>query len=122
MDKRSELGKIGEDITSKKLEREGFCILHKNYRKRSGEIDIIAQKEEILIFVEVKMRRKPLFDLSYLIVPSKQKKIITVAKEYISRYDHSDKICRFDVALIEGTKDNHKMTYFENAFTEAEYY
>ena len=74
MDKRAKLGKKGEDIVAKKLKSEGFSILHRNYRKRFGEIDIIAVKKDLLIFVEVKMRKNPLFDLSYLIVPSKQKK------------------------------------------------
>ncbi len=118
MNPRSKLGKTGEDIVAKKLQEAGFYILDRNYKKRFGEVDIIALKKDLLIFVEVKMRRNPLFDLSYLIVLSKQKKIISVAKEYIARYDHSQKVCRFDVALIEGTEQNYKLTYLPNAFIE----
>jgi len=122
MDLRKILGKSGEDIVSDLLEKEKFTILDRNYKKRFGEIDIIASKKDLLVFVEVKMRRNPLFDLSYLISPSKQKKIISVAKEYIARYDHSQKVCRFDVALIEGTRESHRVTYIPNAFVEQEYY
>jgi len=117
MDHRSRLGKAGEEIVVEKLQSEGFSILERNYTKRFGEVDIIASKKELLIFVEVKMRKNPLFDLAYLIVPSKQKKIISIAKEYITRYDHSQKVCRFDVALIEGTIQKHTLTYLANAFT-----
>lgn len=116
MNQKTELGKSGEDIVAHKLEQEGFAILHKNYRRRFGEIDIIATKKDLLIFVEVKMRKNPQFDLAYLIGPSKQKKIISVAKAYLARYDHYGKVCRFDVALIEGTTSNYTLRYFENAF------
>jgi len=118
MDKRTKFGNVGENIVANKLKKDGFSILHRNYKKRYGEIDIIAAKKDLLIFVEVKMRKNPLFDLCYLISFSKQKKIIAVAKEYIARYDCLRKICRFDVALIKGTKENYKLTYISNAFTE----
>jgi len=116
MHERSKLGKAGENIIAKNLEKQGFSILHKNYTKQYGEIDLIACKDNLLIFVEVKMRKNPMFDLSYLITPSKQKKISKVAKEYVSRYNHNTKTCRFDVALIVGTKYNHTITYIPNAF------
>jgi len=116
MNHKTELGKSGENIVAQKLKKDGFAILNQNYRRRFGEIDIIATKDDLLIFVEVKMRKNPLFDLAYLIGPSKQKKIISVAKEYLARYDHYGKVCRFDVALIEGTPDNYNLRYYENAF------
>jgi len=122
MDKRSELGKLGEDIVSAKLQKNGFTILNRNYKKQFGEIDIIAGKNDLLIFVEVKMRKNPQFDLCYLVSPSKQKKISLVAKEYIARYNHIQKVCRFDVALIEGSKENHKLTYIPNAFQDQDDY
>jgi len=121
MDKRSQLGQAGENIVAQKLLADGFEILHKNYRKRYGEIDLIAQKDDQLLFIEVKMRKNPLFDLGYLITYSKQNKIIKVAKEYIARYNHEEKACRFDVALIVGTKQKHKLTYIPNAFGDNEY-
>jgi len=118
MDCRSQLGKTGEDLVVTLLEKRGFYVLHRNYRKRYGEIDLIASKEDLLLFIEVKMRKNPRFDLEYLITYSKQKKIVMVAKEYIARYNHDQKTCRFDVALIEGTKENHKLTYIPNAFED----
>jgi len=118
MNKKAILGKAGEDIVAKKLERNGFSVLEKNYTKKYGEIDLIAQKGDLLLFIEVKMRKNPLFELEYLITPRKQKKIIAVAKEYIARNNCNNKICRFDIALITGTKYNHKLNYIPNAFGE----
>ncbi|MHB1118297.1 MAG: YraN family protein [Minisyncoccota bacterium] len=48
------VGRIGEDIAGKYLENKGFVIIGRNYRKKYGEIDIIAQKDEIIHFIEVK--------------------------------------------------------------------
>jgi len=114
MDKRKKLGNQGEELVAKNLEQRGFTIQHRNYRKRYGEIDIIAQQDDLLVFVEVKWRKRAYFDARQLVPWSKQKKIIMVAKEYIARYDHADSVCRFDVALIEGGR----LTYLPNAFTE----
>ncbi|KKW25073.1 MAG: hypothetical protein UY74_C0009G0014 [Candidatus Kaiserbacteria bacterium GW2011_GWC2_52_8b] len=51
---RKEIGRIGEEIASKFLERKGFVIIERNFRKPWGEIDIIAEKDRIVRFVEVK--------------------------------------------------------------------
>ena len=51
---RSERGRLGEEYAARLLEREGYRILSRNFRTRYGEIDLIAQKGEILAFVEVK--------------------------------------------------------------------
>ena len=114
MDNRKQLGIEGENYIAQTLEKDGFTIQHRNYRKRYGEIDIIACKDDLLVFVEVKCRKRAYFEATQLVPWGKQKKIIMVAKEYIARYDHADKVCRFDVALIEGGQ----LTYLENAFTE----
>lgn len=116
MDKRKQFGQEGEERVARYLEQRGFVIEKKNYRKQFGEIDLIASNKEILLFVEVKRRRRSYFDLSFLITPRKQKKIIMVAKEYIARYNHELKECRFDVALL----DNDQLTYMPNAFQEGE--
>lgn len=118
MDRRKKLGQQGEDLTARMLEKKGFVIEHRNYRKRYGEIDLIASKKELLVFVEVKRRTRAYFHLEQLITPRKQRKIIMVAKEYIARYNQTEKVCRFDVALIDG----NQLTYLPNAFTEGEYY
>ena len=53
---KKELGKIGEEISSNYLKKCGYKIIERNYRCRSGEIDIIAKDKEELVFIEVKTR------------------------------------------------------------------
>jgi len=117
-DERILLGKQGEEHVIKHLRSSGFTLLAQNYQQRQGEIDIIAMKEDLIVFVEVKLRRTSYFPLSQLVPTSKQKKIVKTAIFYILSNKLRDKIYRFDVALLEifGTHD-YRMTYIENAFT-----
>ena len=110
------LGSQAEQFVARHLEKQGFTILDQNYKKKFGEIDVIAIKADLLIFVEVKMRSKSYFDSAELITVTKQRKIINVAYEYISRYKHDDKTCRFDVALVGLQENNPHITYISDAF------
>lgn len=112
---RTQRGDQGEERVASFLKSEGFIVVARNYQKPYGEIDVIAQCGELLVFVEVKTRTKELFDLSELITVSKQRKIIMAAKAFIAEYQHDDKACRFDVALLEDGI-NGKMSYIPNAF------
>lgn len=113
---RKIIGNDGEKATAAYLEKEGFTIAHLNYRKFYGEIDIIAHKKGIVVFVEVKTRKKSYFDASLLVPPSKQRKIILVAKEYIAKHNLHDMIFRFDVSLVTPDGGHHTICYIPNAF------
>lgn len=115
------LGKKGEELVASYLQKQGFIILAVNYRIKAGEVDIIAQKKEVMAFVEVKLRKNPQFPLSELIVPSKQRKVIKAALWYISSNRLQDVVFRFDVALLEPQGNDYTITYIENAFTASEY-
>ena len=117
MNYRIEKGKEGELLVAQYLQKQGYAIVTKNYRKRFGEIDLIATKGDTLAFVEVKWRRNPLVDPAELIGPSKQKKIIFIAKEFLSKHTDLDVVCRFDVALIEDNNNSINLQYIPNAFT-----
>lgn len=117
MNYRITKGKEGELLVAQYLQRNGYTILTQNYRKRFGEIDIIAQKNDTIAFVEVKWRHNPLIDSAELIGPSKQKKIISIAKEFLSKHTHLEVVCRFDVALIEQNNNSINLQYIPNAFT-----
>ncbi|OGB83809.1 YraN family protein [candidate division TM6 bacterium RIFCSPHIGHO2_12_FULL_32_22] len=112
-------GNFGEKLVSEYLVKNGFKVLHRNYRQRYGEIDLIAEKNEVVAFVEVKFRQNEYFSLSDVITRSKQKKIILAAKRFISMSDFVDKVFRFDVALILKEGDNFRINYIENAFVES---
>lgn len=113
---RSQIGIQGEETTSQFLIKQGFTIIERNFRIRGGEIDIIAIKKELLIFVEVKSRSTLYFNTSEVITKSKQKKIILAAKTFLARNQYIDKVCRFDVALVKSYSSS--ITYLANAFSE----
>jgi putative endonuclease len=114
-DTRLVTGQQGENQVSRWLERNGYEILQRNYRVRTGEIDIIARKQEVIAFIEVKYRSDHYFSLSEVITPTKQKRIIRAAHFFIAQ--HPNLLCsyRFDVALVEPGCD---IAYIENAFGE----
>ena len=110
-----------EEHVAQYLIELGFSIIARNYKRSFGEIDLIAQKEDLLIFIEVKARKKPLFDMSELISYTKQKKIITVAKSYLAAHNIYDMNCRFDVALVSTNNTTLNLEYISNAFTETDF-
>jgi putative endonuclease len=112
-------GDLAETHVAKELQKDGYTIIARNYQKPYGEIDIIAQKKDVIAFVEVKMRRSNTIPMQEIITPAKQKKIILVAKEYICSHRINNKICRFDAALVfTDTHNHHQLTYIPNAFQE----
>ena len=111
------MGNFGEYLAGNYLEKKGFKIINKNYSSRYGEVDIVAEKNNSLVFVEVKLRKKNSKVSGGESVNSfKQRKIIKTALVYISNLK-KDLNARFDVVEICGGVDNHKITHLENAFT-----
>ncbi len=93
-------GKLGEQITSEYLIDNGYDILDINYRTRHGEVDIIAKKDDILVFVEVKTRAEDsIIKAREFVTASKQQKIIKTAAEYIAQGNFDCPI-RFDVVEV----------------------
>ena len=116
IDRRSR-GRLGEQLVAQKLQAEGFTIDAYNFANSYGEIDLIARKDNLLLFIEVKLRTNSNVDPAELILASKQKKIVTVAKFFLSMHtEHQDMICRFDVALVEYSNGNPIIQYIPNAF------
>ncbi len=115
---KREIGNAGECAVAKHLQNQGFMIIAQNYTVRGGEIDIIATKEQLMIFVEVKTRTKTMFPLSQVITITKQKKIILTAKYFLNQYTSKDLILRFDVALVQDST----ITYIPSAFSDSSSY
>lgn len=116
-DLRKELGHKGEQLVARYLERDGFTVRALNYSRKTGEIDVIAQKNELIVFVEVKVRQTHYFHLSSVIDHVKQQKIIKTAQVYSAYNQLSEHVLRFDVALLQHNKDTYDITYIPNAFT-----
>jgi putative endonuclease len=106
-------GNKGELQAAKFLEKNGYKILTTNFRSPFGEIDIIAKKNDITIFIEVKLRESYSFGTANETIPqSKMNKIIKTAHFWIAKQEYEIP-CRFDVITI----DNNKLTHIKNAFT-----
>ena len=113
------LGQKGEQLVADYLVAQGFQIMARNYRRAYGEIDLIAEKDELLVFVEVKLRSHVYFDLSEVITASKQRRIILTAKDFLARYTGGERVCRFDVALINNQDGQLLLDYIANAFQDS---
>ncbi|HEX9974511.1 MAG TPA: YraN family protein [bacterium] len=116
-DKQPSVGKLGEDLAANFLEEKGFNIIERNYRFGHGEIDIIAEKEEMLIFIEVKTKKFGDFgDPINWVSRGKQKQIGRIARGYLYEKNITDRDCRFDVVLVTWEDGLWKIDHLENAF------
>lgn len=108
-------GKEKEQMAEKYLKNNGFKIIEKNYAKRSGEIDIIAKKEDFIIFVEVRSLKEGEIDPIETVSAKKREKIIKTARIFLMERPEFEKCSiRFDFIGILGDK----ITHIENAFWE----
>lgn len=116
---RQQLGILGENLAVAALRSRGYAILARRHRSRYGEIDIIAEDGRCIVFVEVKLRTTGLFGEAFEAIPRwKQRRIITVALDYLSRNALLDRPVRFDVAAIDERKGTLEVELIEDAFTE----
>ena len=100
----AEKGAEAEERAARFLERQGLCILQRNYRTRQGEVDVIAQEGATLVFVEVRARRSLAFGGAAASVNrAKQRRIEAAARHYLLRLG-SEPPCRFDVLAWQGTQ------------------
>lgn len=113
MNKR-QIGSGYEEQAAEFLQRAGMQILHRNFRTRAGEIDLVARDGSCLVFVEVKYRRDSRMGTALEAVDlRKQGMIIKTARYYLLRFGYSaDTPCRFDVVGITG----NEITYVKDAF------
>ena len=119
--KKRELGAWGERSVSAYLERKGYRVLERNFRCRMGEIDLIVQKDDILAFVEVKLRRNALHgEARGFVTWAKKQKLRTTASWYLMSHPGAEEQrLRFDVAEVyapEGAEGPVTIRYLENAF------
>lgn len=122
-DSRKELGRWGEELAADYLVRRGCRILERNWRARSGEIDLIAEEGETLVFVEVRTRRPTgRFGTAEESVDArKQRQVRETAQLYLHTTRQHERRCRFDViavtaASVGGGGDQPGLRHIPNAF------
>lgn len=99
---KPDIAKIGESAAAEYLKAHGYLILAQNYRFRRGEIDLIVQQGDRIVFVEVKTRRSLKFGLpQYAVTLKKQRQISKIALAYLQKQNLMDAPCRFDVIAIQ---------------------
>ena len=115
---RKALGNRGEVIAARHLRKHGYRVLITNFSAAGGEIDIIARKGDLLVFVEVKTRRsdavrQPHQQVNY----RKQQAMTRAARAYLSHYKGLQPPCRFDVVSIVWPESGRpEIEHIENAF------
>jgi putative endonuclease len=114
---RVSLGKTGEDLACLELERRGYAIVARRYRRRRGELDIIARDGDTMVFVEVKAREGRAFgEASVAVTAHKRYKIAQLALDYLMRHRLTNCPCRFDVVSIHFDAGTPVIEVFQGAF------
>jgi len=122
-DKRLKLGQFGERVAVAHLESKGYRILARNFRCREGEIDIIAQSDGCLVFVEVRTRRgDAMGSAADSLTPLKGARISAVADAYCDGSPDSPEERRIDVIAVDLTPQGRllRLEHIENAFSSDE--
>jgi putative endonuclease len=110
------LGKTGEEFAAGHLKKSGYKILFRNWKWGKHEIDIIAGKDDMIVFVEVKTRTdNPAEDPRTAITGEKRKSMIYAADGYIQKFN-IDKESRFDVIIIIKKGESYEIDHIEDAF------
>ena len=98
-------GKRSEEIAAQYLCSKGYRILDRNYRTPRGELDLIAEDGDVLVFVEVKARRGVGFgEPQWAVDGRKRQHLIKASLFYLSRKKIQDRCCRFDVVVVREDK------------------
>ncbi|WP_313806205.1 YraN family protein [Flavobacterium sp.] len=116
MASHNDLGKEGEDVAVAFLQDKGYVVLERNWVFQKAEIDIIAQKSDKLIVVEVKTRTSAVFgDPQNFVNPKKIQLLLKAVNEYVSLKNIENSI-RFDIIAITKDATNLQIEHLEDAF------
>ena len=116
MAEHNDLGKLGEKMAVEFLEKEGYEILETNWTFQKAEVDIIAQKENILAIVEVKTRSSLDFGLPQdFVKPKKIQLLVKAVNEYVSSNDLDVEV-RFDIIAVHKEGDSFVIEHLIDAF------
>ena len=114
---KKKLGDLGEACAMLYLKQNKYKLLDCNYQCDYGEIDIVAKKGDVYVFVEVKTRSGDFMRPSEAVDREKQRKIYYSAKEFLKEHRIKDVNFRFDIIEVMGTSPkDFKVNHLENAF------
>jgi putative endonuclease len=115
---RKAIGDRAEHLAYLYLKKRGLSLLHRNFRCRGGEIDLIMRDADSLVFVEVRYRSSTDYGRAAETVSArKQDRIIRCAQYYMTRHGLWNTTARFDVVCLEGNAENPRVEWISDAFT-----
>ncbi|PKA98688.1 putative endonuclease [Flavobacteriaceae bacterium MAR_2009_75] len=116
MGKHNEFGKEGEKIAVDFLIKEGYDIVERNYRYLKAEVDIIAQKQDILAVVEVRARSNDqIIPIAETVTSKKIKLLVAAANNYVTENELEVEV-RFDIITILKNRKIFKVEHLKSAF------
>jgi putative endonuclease len=116
---RAELGRAAEDIAAEHLRQQGLEVVTRNFRRRNGEIDIVARAGEVLAIVEVRTRSSELFGGAAASIDGwKRHKIIRATEQLLQQQRELARLrVRFDVIVVHGAGGaNPRVEWIKHAF------
>jgi len=117
MDNRKKTGRRGEEMAAAYFARQGYTIIERNWRCATGELDIIMEKEDTLIFVEVRTRSSRRFGTAEeSVTPAKQARLVELAQAYLQETEQAaHRPWRIDVAAIRLGPGKPQINHITNA-------
>ena len=116
MDRRKQTGQQGENIAAAYLSEQGYRIVARNWVCPTGELDIVAQNGDTLIFVEVRTRRGDRFGTAAeSITPAKQARLVELAQTYLQDIPLPHPAWRIDVIAVQLSQGIPQVNHIENA-------
>jgi putative endonuclease len=116
--KRAEVGAWGEAIAARYLAERGYTVRDRNWRAGHGELDVVAERAGIIVFVEVRTRRSDLFgSAEESITPRKRAMLIETAQRYLDAHHLSEAQWQIDVIAIDLDDRNavRRLEHYESA-------
>lgn len=111
------VGNRAEKLAVKYLEKRGLRLRQRNFSSRYGEIDLIMQDADYLVFVEVRYRKSQQFGGALASIDTrKQGKLRRTAEFYLISNKSTDSPCRFDILCVDGDLSNPIYDWIKNAF------
>ncbi|MDQ5872185.1 MAG: YraN family protein [Acidobacteriota bacterium] len=111
---------VGDDwerLAERHLKDAGFRVIERNFRAKPGEVDLVAEENGVICFVEVKGRRGEGFGSpAEAVTAEKQRRIFRAAEAWLARERRGEARCRFDVVSIRETADGPEVEILRDAF------
>lgn len=116
-DARQRLGHQGETLACDELQSLGYTIVERRFRTRFGEIDVVADDHGTLVFVEVKTKTDSTFsDPVESVTAAKQRRLVSMAEQYVAFQQNDDMPCRFDVVTVDMSVTPSRIVVYRDAF------